>query len=99
MWTGRWPNPGPFVFTDYLELVDWTGRIVRDDKRGSIPADTPPILQRLHIESQAWMQLTAEFEKQFCHFVGRPEAVQRVCSQLGQKWAWGTSRCRAMFSP
>ena len=37
-------NPGaaiPFALSSYLELVDWTGRIVRQDKRGSIPADTP----------------------------------------------------------
>jgi hypothetical protein len=30
------PNGLPFRLTDYLELVDWTGRILRDDKRGAI---------------------------------------------------------------
>jgi hypothetical protein len=33
----RMPNGLPFRLTDYLELVDWTGRMLRDDKRGSIP--------------------------------------------------------------
>ena len=93
------PKGLPFVFTDYLELVDWTGRIVREDKRGSIAADTPPILQRLNIEPKAWLQISTEFEIQFHHFVGHPEAVQKACSQLGQRWVWGTSHCKAMFSP
>ena len=26
----------PFRLTDYLELVDWTGRQIREDKRGAI---------------------------------------------------------------
>jgi hypothetical protein len=35
------PNGLPFRLTDYLELVDWTGRILQDDKRGAIPESTP----------------------------------------------------------
>jgi len=38
----------PFRLIDYLELVDWTGRILRDDKRGQIDDTLPPIL---HITS------------------------------------------------
>ncbi len=29
---------------DYLELIDWVGRIIREDKRGAIPVTTPHIL-------------------------------------------------------
>ena len=32
------PEGLPFRLTDYLELVDWTGRILREDKRGAIPS-------------------------------------------------------------
>ncbi|MEH6578928.1 MAG: transposase [Amphritea sp.] len=41
---------------DYLELVDYTGRAIRDDKRGFIVQSTPPILQRLSINLDAWME-------------------------------------------
>ncbi len=42
-----------YEFNDYLELLDWTGRIIRDDKRSSTDADLPPILARLGIIRQA----------------------------------------------
>jgi hypothetical protein len=35
------PNGLPFRITDYQELVDWTGRILRDDKHGAIPESAP----------------------------------------------------------
>lgn len=31
------PKGLPFKLTDYLELVDWIGRIIREDKQGFIP--------------------------------------------------------------
>ncbi len=51
-----------YAFRDYLELVDWTGRVIREDKRGFIDADLPPILQRLHISPDQWQINTTRFE-------------------------------------
>ena len=39
----------PFNLQDYLDLVDWTGRCIRDDKRGSIDPQTPKLLAALGI--------------------------------------------------
>ena len=36
----------PFTMADYFALVDSTGRVIRDDKRGFIPSEVPPIIQR-----------------------------------------------------
>lgn len=69
----------PFKLIDYLELVDWTGRVIRDDKRGAIATDLPPILKRLEIDSEAWTSLTTEFETQFSHWVGSEHIVRQVC--------------------
>lgn len=40
---------------DYIELVDWAGRAIREDKRGHIPNDIPPILQRLNLRAEAYL--------------------------------------------
>jgi hypothetical protein len=51
----------PFGFKDYLTLVDWTGRAIRDDKRGHIPNQLPTILERFSIEPDIWLQNSSEF--------------------------------------
>jgi hypothetical protein len=51
-----------FAFRDYLELVDWTGRIIRNDKRGFIDNALPPILSRLQISPEQWHLNTTQFE-------------------------------------
>lgn len=43
------PKGVPMRLTGYLELVDWTGRILREDKRGVIPAEADKILVRLEL--------------------------------------------------
>ena len=56
-------NGIPFPFSDYLKLVDWTGRAIRNDKRGHIPSNLPPILQRLNIPIDRWLVNSQHFEK------------------------------------
>ena len=51
-----------FSLTDYLELVDYTGRIIRPDKRGAIPINIPPILQRIQLDKASWLRNATEFE-------------------------------------
>jgi hypothetical protein len=52
-----------FSLEDYLQLVDTTGRMIRTDKRGAIPINLPPILERLSISRQQWLQQSQQFEK------------------------------------
>ena len=42
---------------DYPTLVNETGRLVREDKRGRIPTNLPPILERLQLDLDAWLGL------------------------------------------
>jgi REP element-mobilizing transposase RayT len=54
-----------FSHDDYLTLVDTTGRIQRQDKRGFIPDTFLPILQRLDIDADEWIENTHKFEELF----------------------------------
>ena len=60
-----------FSFKDYLELVDYTGRIIREDKRGAIPDHIPPILERLSMDQQTWLDNTTGFKKNYQKHVKR----------------------------
>src|SRR6185503_1155858 len=62
----------PLVLDDYLKLLDWTGRQIVSGKRGAIPADLAPILDRLHIQSSFWLDAIESFDKKFGHIVGSP---------------------------
>jgi hypothetical protein len=54
-----------FSLNDYLELIDYTGRIVRPGKRGSIPDRQPTILQRLGLTTDEWLAEATEFEARY----------------------------------
>ena len=68
----------PFRLKDYVELVDWTGRIIREDKRGHIASDLPPIIKRLGLDSSIWQRLTTEFETRFQTWVSRAHIHRRI---------------------
>ena len=52
------PSGIPFRLEEYLQLVDWTGKILRDDKNGFIPENISPILERLKIDTKQWLYCT-----------------------------------------
>jgi REP element-mobilizing transposase RayT len=76
----------PFLLKDYLELTDWTGRLIREEhllsgyKRGSINDELPPILERLSLNQDAWKILTTRFELEFKQWVGSEHIVRQVYS-------------------
>ncbi|EOD79355.1 Mobile element protein [Grimontia indica] len=70
----------PFRLLDYLELVDWTGRQLRDGKRGQIDDKLPPLLERLGIESSLWLRTASNIETG--NLVGSENAVKAALPHL-----------------
>lgn len=64
------PKGIAYSLKDYCELVDTTGRCIREDKIGYIDTSHSPILEHLGLDSQQWLTLTTEFEKHFCYAAG-----------------------------
>jgi REP element-mobilizing transposase RayT len=53
----------PFNLWDYLELVDWTGRAVRQDKKGFIPESAPRVLHQIGLSEVEWQFLALDIQK------------------------------------
>ncbi|MCW9047560.1 MAG: transposase [Gammaproteobacteria bacterium] len=88
----------PFKLNDYLELVDWTGRIQRQDKCGYIRENSPEILQRLNQTPANWLYLTQHFESKFKGLVGAAYKIKQACETLGYKRTSNLQRCLLYFS-
>jgi REP element-mobilizing transposase RayT len=87
----------PYRLDDYLELVDWTGRTVRADKRGSIRTDLPAILQRLGIDAQAWQLAMRPRGNVFGRAIGSLNYLRLHARTLGQTWVRGLRKAEQLY--
>jgi hypothetical protein len=88
----------PIGFEDYLRILDWTGRQVRNDKSGSIPQELRPILQRMGIRAESWVDCVHNFGRWFHRAAGRVTHLASEAARTGRKWFHGASRCRQAFA-
>ena len=85
----------PFTQADYFELVDSTGRIIREDKRGFIPNQIPPILTRLNIDTDKWIEHVKHFGRSYGRAAGSKEKLKAFAENFKPKdylgaWCKGT---------
>ena len=88
----------PCTLADYLQLVDWTGRSIRDDKRGHIDERLPPILQRLNIEGDIWTVAMRPKGNVFGRAMGRLDHLRLHAATLGQSWVRGLRQAQRMYA-
>jgi len=68
---------------DYLQLLDWTGRQIRSDKRGAMPANLEPLFERLGISTELWVACVLNFRKWFRSSVGCPKSIEAAAETRG----------------
>jgi len=92
------PEGLPFKLEDYLELIDLTGRIIRGDKRGSLDVSLAPILQRINLTSEQWLEVSTGFETRFGSAVGSEMLLADYCEHTGIKRRPNLSACKRLLS-
>jgi REP element-mobilizing transposase RayT len=88
----------PFSLKDYIELVDMTGRSIREDKRGYIANQLPAILNRLHISEESWLTVTTQFEEVFHGAVGHPDSIAEYSNHRQLKRRQNLTNCEKLFA-
>jgi hypothetical protein len=87
----------PIELDDYLRLLDPTGRIIREGKGGAIPEHLAPILDRLSINQDLWIDLVTKFDTLFGHVVGTAAQIADRAKQAGRRWYHGQAQCAKAF--
>jgi hypothetical protein len=78
-----------FEFIDYLRLVDWTGRAIRKDKKGAIPSDLAPILERIGLNPDAWLQSVSHYNRNYFSVLGAIDRVKAFAQIQKKSWHRG----------
>jgi hypothetical protein len=79
----------PFSLSGYLDLVDYSGRTILETKRGSIPENLPPILDRLCLDPETWLEELKGFKSIGFSAVGTVDQLKSFCQKVGKKFAIG----------
>jgi REP element-mobilizing transposase RayT len=87
----------PIELPKYLSLLDWTGRELRAGKRGTIPGQLAPILERLGLNGEAWVETVRHFGRWFKRAVGRGDALAEMALRVGRRWFQGKLAAQIAF--
>ena len=82
-------NTIPCSLKDYLELVDWGGREIKQNKRGYIPANAPPILVRLRMDASPVLDYLAKDDIPSLGALGPASALKAFARSVGRKFIKG----------
>ena len=95
---GQPAAPEPHELSMLKKILDWTGRQVRRDKRGAIPAELAPILDRLGLSDECWIDCVKNFGRWFHRAAGRVSALSDEATRGGKRWFQGAGRCGQAFA-
>ena len=79
----------PFYLTSYIDLVDDTGRCIRDDKRGFISSKTAKAIDQIGINPNSWIDELKGFKSIGFSAVGTAEQLKKFSRKTKRKWSLG----------
>lgn len=84
--------------TEYFDLVDRSGRLVRPDKPGVISADLASILFRIGVTPDAWCETISAFRSKFSLAAGLFSNMRSFADRIGRRWIKGLRAARTTFA-
>jgi len=88
----------PLTLTDYLELVDYTGRAIARGKKGTINDRLPPILERLNARPEGVLEFLSNPQKRRApNVIGPVDALKDLAQAFGKKFLKGRSTAALLF--
>ncbi len=92
------PNVLPFNLQDYLDLVDTSGRVIRQDKHGAISPHQPTLLTTLGLAADEWFKTVTQLHARFELFVGAPHHLRQLAARRGWRWIRGLTAGRRLYA-
>ncbi|MBL8298584.1 MAG: hypothetical protein JNN30_09585 [Rhodanobacteraceae bacterium] len=79
---------------DYLELVEWTARQLRDGTCGTVSEEAPLIVRRIEKSTGRWPVRVKAVGSRYWRVVGDAQDLIATAGDLGQRWLRGIGFAR-----
>ncbi len=86
---GKADNDLPFYLSCYIDLVDETGRCLREDKRGFISANTAKAIDEIGIDPESWLDELKGFKSIGFSAVGTAKQLKEYSQKTKRNWLLG----------
>lgn len=73
----------PYSLKDYLDLVDWTGRSIRTDKKGFIESKEPRLLAAFNLTASEWRMLALQIQKRSITMLNGMKRIEAMKKHKG----------------
>ena len=78
----------PVTFKHHLEVLDWTGRLIKAGKRGAINESAPSIITRLGFAPKTWLKTQTPLLSWKQKALGGTDRIKEYREAIGQRWIW-----------
>jgi hypothetical protein len=85
--------------SEYLRLLDFTGRQIRAGKRGAISGQIPTALRRLGRKPEQWQDRVLATGSGFQRAMGEVDSLIEKAKAMGQNWLRGIGTARRLALP
>jgi hypothetical protein len=86
---GKEDNDLPYNLSSYIDLVDQTGRVIREDKSGYISQKLGSALTELELNPDTWIDELKGFKSVGYSAVGTVNQLKEYSSRTKRKWSVG----------
>ena len=76
---------------DYLRLVDWTGRAIRNGKKEAIPDELAPVLERVGLNPDLWLKSVNCYQRHYFTVLGALDRIKAYAEAQNKRWLRGQS--------
>lgn len=86
----------PFALPEYLSLVDWTGRQIREGKE-HIANNVPPIVETSGLEPKQWLNIINSYHSSHKNIMGAFASLGNWADKIGKSWLKGQKDIRQYY--
>jgi len=83
--------------TDYVELLDWTGRAARADKPGVITGPPPDLLAPAELAPETWLDTVRDWGSRLWSVAGERSRMEEAAAARGLCWCRGQRWAAKMY--